>query len=314
MEYIVAGYTMLNDLHYPDGCTLMGHPGGSFYSAAGIKLWRDSVAYVGTAGEDFQEYYGEYFRSNGITTKMSLCLPKTLYYVLDYAENGHWDERCKYGEEYEKMAQDKGRLTPEMFEPLCGSDTKGIYLEASLSAKIVNDFIRLKELMPNGVLMWEINGDDLANPDAKARILELIEQVDIYSINMNEAKSFFRTDDSQRIIAKMQEIGKPCFFRLGTAGACLLTADNVVFCPSVDVDKSVNATGCGNCSTAAALVGWAEGLPAAQTVAMANISAAYNARQIGPWPLADENTRREAEAKMKRILDSGMVQYQHPVS
>ena len=311
MDYIVAGYTMLNDLHYPDGRSLIGYPGGSYYSAAGIKLWRDSVAYVGTAGEDFEHYYGEFFRSNNIRTQMNICLEKTLYYVLQYGSDGHWDEKCKYGQEYEKMAQDIGRITPEMFKPLCSADTKGIYLEASLSAKIVDNFEQLKSLMPNGALMWEINGDDLKNPQAKERILELIDKVDIYSINMNEAKNFFHTNDENEIVERMQAIGKPCFFRLSTDGACLLTRDNVVFVPSVDVDKSVDATGCGNCSTAASLVGWAEGLPGEQTVAMANIAAAYNARQIGPWPVADEATRSEAEQKLKKILDDGMVKYQH---
>ena len=58
MEYIVAGYNMITDIFYADGKVEKASPGGSFYSAAGIKMWRDSIAYVGTAGPDFNDYYG----------------------------------------------------------------------------------------------------------------------------------------------------------------------------------------------------------------------------------------------------------------
>ena len=46
MEYIVAGYNMLTDITYSDGSTIENTPGGSFYSASGVKFWRDSVAYA----------------------------------------------------------------------------------------------------------------------------------------------------------------------------------------------------------------------------------------------------------------------------
>ena len=84
--------------------------------------------------------------------------------------------------------------------------------------------------------------------------------------------------------------------RLGEEGAGLVTRDSAVFAPPVKVETSVDPTGCGNCSTAAALIGFAEGLPAFDTVMMANISAGFNACQVGPWPVADDATRQEARA------------------
>lgn len=296
MEYIVAGYNMVTDIYYPDGRTVRNEPGGSFYSAAGIKMWRDSLAYVGTAGPDFDDYYGEFYRNNGIRTCITHSLPSTLRYDLIYGADGSWTERCTYGEEYEAEAKVIGRMTPEMFAPLCDGNTKGIYLEASLSAKIADHLAELKALIPQGKLMWEINTEDLFNPDCRQAILDRIGIVDIYSVNLPEARGFWGRETLEEIIGEIQALGKPCFLRMGEEGAALVTKDSAVFAPPVKVENSVDPTGCGNCSTAAALIGFAEGLPAFDTVMMANISAGFNACQIGPWPVVDEATRREARA------------------
>ena len=294
MEYIVAGYNMITDIYYADGKVEKASPGGSFYSAAGIKMWRDSIAYVGTAGPDFNDYYGKFFADNEIETHVSEVLPKTLCYDLYYAKDGSWTEKCSYGEEYEAMAKDVGRITPQMFAPLCDENTKGIYIEASLSAKIADNFPELKQLMPNGKLMWEINSEDLFDPSKKADIMERIEQVDVYSVNLHEARAFFSKETLEEVIAEIQHIGKPCFLRIGEEGAGFVTIDGAVFAPPVNVEQSVDPTGCGNCSTAAALIGFAEKLPMFDTVMMANIAAGFNARQIGPWPKVDEATRKKA--------------------
>ena len=82
-----------------------------------------------------------------------------------------------------------------------------------------------------------------------------------------------------------------------------MTADSVVFAPPVKVENSVDPTGCGNCSTAAALIGFAEGLDAFDTVMMANISAGFNACQIGPWPVVDEATRAEAQKLLEEAKE-----------
>ena len=99
MDYIVAGYNMLTDIYYADGSTLENSPGGSFYSASGVKFWRDSVAYVGTAGPDFDTWYGDWFRKNRIDCRVIPCLPHTLKYTLEYRPDGIWSERCLYGDD-----------------------------------------------------------------------------------------------------------------------------------------------------------------------------------------------------------------------
>lgn len=302
MEYLVGGYTMLNDIVFADGSSISDQLGGSVFSAAGIKLWRDSVAYIGAAGEDFDRHYGPFFQANGIRTAVAKRFPHTLHYIMKYEGDGSWREFCKHGDEYEEEAMAKSMLTPGMFAECCDEKTKGIYLEASLNTDIVNHFAELKAMMPAGKLMWEIATGDLTNPERKERVLSLIGQTDIYSINFNEAKSFFGIETEEEAIDAILKLNKPCFFRAGTKGAYQVQDGKATFLPSVGAENSVDATGCGNCSTAAALIGFAEGLPPEETLAMANISAGYNARQYGPWPLVNGEVRREAAEKLEKIL------------
>lgn len=292
---------MLNDIVFSDGSSIENQLGGSVFSAAGIKLWRDSVAYIGVAGEDFDEHYGSFFKDNGIKAAVKKDFPYTLHYVMEYQADGSWSEGCKNGEEYEQEALKKSMLEPAMFQEHCGADTKGIYLEASLNTEIVHRFEELKAMMPKGKLMWEIATGDLLDPQRKSQVLELILQVHIYSLNFNEAKVFFSVETEEDGVAAILELGKPCFFRVGKKGAWQIQDGKAVFLPSVGSAESVDATGCGNCSTATALIGFAEGLSPEETLAMANISADYNARQYGPWPLVDSAVREEAEKTLRRI-------------
>ena len=293
MEYVAAGYNMLTDVTFADGTQILNTPGGSWYAASGLVFWRKSVAYVGTAGPDFDEYYGKWFSDNGIDCRVKKCLPQTLKYSLKYRPDGIWAEECSQGEAYEKMAKDAGRITPQMIAEACGPETKGIYIEASLSAKIADGFEEIKALVPQAALLWEINGDDLRDPACKKAIETRIAQVDAFSLNYDEACGFFGTADRDEICRRLQSYGKPCFFRLGEEGSALVTPAGVTFAPAIGVEHSVDPTGCGNCSTAASLIGIAEGVPPETTLYMANLAASYCARQTPPWPIPQEGSKHE---------------------
>ena len=302
MEYIAAGYNMLTDITYADGSKRTDSPGGSWYAVSGLCFWRRSVAYVGTAGPDFDRWYGDWFRANGVDCRVRTCLPRTLKYALEYRPDGIWEERCLYGEGYEAMAKDVGRITPGMLADCVDASTKGIYLEASLSARIADELAAVKALIPDGVLMWEINGDDLRDTARREAIETRIAQVDAFSMNLDEACAFFKTQDFGQIVSALRGYGKPCFLRLGERGAGLVLPDGAVFLPGIGVERGAEPTGCGNCSTAACLIGLAERRPPDETVLMANLAASYCARQAGPWPKADNAFREARKADLEGLL------------
>lgn len=303
MEYLAGGYTMISDIYGLDGTVRMNDAGGSAYAVGGMRLWRDSVGYVGTAGKDFDEFFGRFYRDNGIALFMEFPLEETLHYDLHYAADGSWTESCLKGEEYENEARATGALTVEMFSKGIDRDTKGVYLEAAMNTDIVHRFRELKCAIGNARLMWEIEAGDLYEPSLKDEILRLIPQADCFSINMNEGKAFFDTSDEKEVMKSIDRIGKPCFLRAGEAGACWIEEGRGVFVPSYGADTSVDSTGCGNASTAAALIGFAEGFSPSKTVAMANISAYYNSRCHGLYPLYDMSTRIQAEKESLSLME-----------
>ena len=110
---------------------------------------------------------------------------------------------------------------------------------------------------------------------------------DMWSINRNEASSFRNSRERDEDI--INELMKPpAEFTLYRVGKGCLCGDPfpAFFCPRIDpLGDSVDPTGCGNNSTGAAMYAWVEGYSPDMVVAMANVSAGYNAAQHGPYPV-----------------------------
>ena len=69
----------------------------------------------------------------------------------------------------------------------------------------------------------------------------------------------------------------------------------------------MDPTGCGNCSTAAAMVGMAEGFEPARIAAFANVAADYNALQLGPYPLFSEGLRAKMAAEANELAQKARI-------
>lgn len=84
--------------------------------------------------------------------------------------------------------------------------------------------------------------------------------------------------------------------RVGKRGAYAVTPQGVWFCPSVDpAGPTVDATGCGNCSTAVAGLGFPMGCDPAMSLVMGTVAAGYTAMQMGPIPpVTDERMEQAA--------------------
>ena len=150
MKYILAGYTMINDIDFGNGEVISDKLGGSVFAAAGARLWSDGVAYVGVAGKDFETLYGGYLKANGIAYNVETPFSETLRYRMTYGANGAWTEVCTGGDEYEQYAVRLSEMSPRLFSGFCGPDTKGIYIESSTERDITACFSELKAMMPAG--------------------------------------------------------------------------------------------------------------------------------------------------------------------
>ena len=294
MKYIVAGPTIINDIVFYNKREMKKQIGGSVFCLAGIKLWSDDCLYVSNVGKDFSQYYGEWMDANDfLYDGLNYILPHTQYTKLIYGKNGLHDESSVYGVDMDEMINQIDIITAKQIADNCDSGTKGIYIEASEKDELWNnlDFIRSK---CNAKIMWELPTSATMDESRKPKVLEIIKLVDIYSINLPEALSLFRVSDENEAVQAIAELCVPCFLRVGKRGSYMIDKGLGTFVQSIDVGELVDTTGCGNASTAAALYGFCEGFEPGKIAAAANISAAYNLLQYGPYTRFSPEIREHA--------------------
>lgn len=304
MDYIVTGCSLLNDLVYADKTRIERVLGGAIYALGGIRPYTDSVAMATTAGPDFEQLFGAYYTANGLSREgVKDVLLKTQYNVVEYELDGRWREYSKYGDDYKAYTALSSLIRAPYLKGLADETTKGIYFESDVDEFIWNELDTVRALAPNAKLMWELPPWDIEVPEKRGDIIRLIGDVDIFSLNLPEGMQLFGADSEQAVIEAIMKTEKPCFFRLGERGSCMIQNGKAWYAPAVDVDKSVDPTGCGNCSTGAALFGWCEGFHPLKTAILANLAAGLNARQYGPFPKFTRELRAQLEAQANEMFD-----------
>jgi len=296
-------------MKYPDGRIVEGFLGGAIYTVNGIKPYCDDVLFVTTAGPDFDEYYGDYFRTNQILAEgVQFILPKTEYTILEYAPDGRWWEYSKYGEAYEKQWAEPALIKAQFVIKYADESTRGIYLESAVRESVWDDLAAIRHAAPKAKIMWELSTGDCGNPEVRDAVLAVIDKLDLYSINLPESMQFFSTQSEAESIEAILALGKPCFFRVGEKGAYMIEDGKAWFAPAVDPELSVDATGCGNCSTGAALYGFCEGMHPLMTAIKANLAASLNALQYGPYPQFTDQLRADLNARARQMFDQLIVE------
>jgi len=301
MKYIVAGPTIINDIFHKDGTKSKKHLGGAIFCLAGIKLWSDDCLYVSNVGRDFDTYYGKWMEDNMCSREgLNIILPHTQYTLLEYGEHGLHSEASIYGATEEELVNDLDKPDADVIAKHCGKDTKGIYIEASETDEFWNHLDQIHE-KGDITIMWEIPTSAAMQPERRGKVLEVIRKAGLYSVNLPEAMSLFKARDEKEAIYKMLEFGVPCYFRVGQIGSYMLSGQDAWFAESITLGEVIDTTGCGNCSTAAALYAFCEKMRPAEIAAVGNISAAYNLLQYGPYPKVTKQIRLDAKTKLKQM-------------
>lgn len=295
MKYLVAGVTITNDIIFADKSTTTGHLGGAIFALEGVRLYTDDVLYISNVGRDYSEWYGKYMEENHLSYDgLRYTLPHTHYNTVEYYPDGRYFEYSKYGKDFFEDYGPQTQLDKDIILSACSDDTKAAYIDGHYSEPIWNDG-GIKAIRDKGVkVMWEIPTKDATTPDIRPRVLEMVKEVDIYSLNRPESFKFFGVETEEDAIKEIIKLGVPCFYRVGSKGAYMIADGKAVFAPSLVVGDIVDQTGCGNCSTATSMFAWFEGHDHLMTVLMSNIAAAYNLLQHGPYPVMDEKTAEDA--------------------
>ena len=311
-RYLVNGSIIVNDMVYADGRKETGYLGGSIYTVNGILPYCDDVLFLSSAGPDFDQYYGDYFRRNGLSADGIDCqFPKTPYTELVYEPTGEWVEHCIYGDEFVEQYGLFAVGDPQRVIDHGGEDVKGIYFEDAVELPVWDRLEEMRAACPNAVFQAEVSTGDCHTPELHEQVRQLLRRLDLYSINLPESMALFGTSSEEESIQAIIDFGKPCFFRVGRKGSYMIQDGQAWFAPSVESETSVDSTGCGNCSTGASLYGFCEGFHPLKTACYANVAAGVNARQFGPFPHYTPEIKawmeEQAEALFEKTLGGSHV-------
>ena len=274
---MVSAMSIVNDLHYADGRQVKNVTGGGLFMLGGVLSYTADVGFVTAAGTDFEEYHGEFFRRNGLGTEgVHRTLPHTHYTTVTYFPD----------------------------------HTKAVYTESGSEELFWNpeEVAAVRAAAPQAKIMWEVPHYNTFDPLQKPLIWPALEQVDLFSVNLREARELFGVQEEKEVLRAIRSTGKSCFLRFGVEGSCaILPGQPAMFVPSIGLERTVDPTGCGNCSTAAAMVGMAEGFEPARIAAFANVAADYNALQLGPYPLFSEGLRAKMAAEANELAQKARI-------
>lgn len=299
-DYIIAGNAAVDKITFADGTSTGFMPGGAtLFALTGIQLWTDNIMMCGGFGKDYMEHMGDWINRNRIDTSgFHVRDDKNPVNYLIYKDDGDWYSYTEYGNDhYDNLVCDPLKDGMRKFLP----GTKGVYCFREDDMYFFGQMAQLRDL--HGFrLMWEIKATT-AIPGKLPVIRQILEHVDAFSINQQEAFQLFGVSDDRTAIEALQALGIGLVvYRVGAKGIYILLDQQDIFAPAVTKFTLKDVTGCGNSSTAAAFYAWCESKDIFEIAAMANVTAAINLQYQGVMELTEEN-RLSANLEAKQLAD-----------
>ncbi len=302
MDYLVTGSVIVNNLKFPDGRFIENVLGGCvIYSFTGFRVFTRDCAIAAKVGEDFEEYFGDWFDKNQLSREgLVVTHEHTMNSILTYAEDGSFIDRSVWLPEdaVTPMHSDSFSLDLTAFDHLFPQVKKGVY--------VFNDCQHMAPFREKYGFKVMLEAENNATAEYRPRLMKSLESCDFWSINRKESFEVFGVDSEEAAIKVLLDIGLPCFYRVGKKGSYMVMDGKAWFAPTANIvppDQEVDPTGCGNSSTAAAMWALCEGYDPLMTACLANAVAGYNVLQYGPIPVMNQRVKSGAMAFAEMLYD-----------
>jgi len=310
MKYIACGQASIDKITRPDGSVAGPYIGGpGVFGYTGMRLWDDDTTGILNIASDFYDYYGEWIEKNNVSTAAyNMVYDKTHVTNLVYHENGDYESKFEEKMKWLNRAFEYGwtNVRIEQIEQF-SKECEALYIFVEPMYK--HFWKRLKEMsnQHDFEVMWELGVSKNLGYDAQFALecLEILKP-EMASLNHNESCDFFGTENIDEIFEKIYELEIPYFFyRAGSDGAYSICNRKSYFVPCIDIGELpyVDATGCGNTSTAAATYAWVKTRNPVMTAIMANIAAGYNVGYKGIIDSFSKERRMEAQQLAVKYYD-----------
>ena len=272
--------------------------GAGLYALAGAALFSKVPILVTGVGKDFSEKIGPWFDKNNLSKNGLRFEPHyTPRNNIDYRNANFRVERALFGEDHFKIFEPSAEDLKKVL-----NYARGIYIFRNLDRHFwerIEEFLKKYKFK----ILWEISSD-CCKYEKQDELFKLLNFVNGFSLNLEEAKLIFNFSTEEDIIKALQELPvEVVFLRAGARGSYTITSQQTHFIPSLKT-KLVDNTGAGNAYSGAALVGMAKGLPPKICGAMGTISASETIKQFGPPEVAKILLSSQPQKKLKQIVSS----------
>ncbi len=294
-RYIVSGSNNVDRIIPFEDPTKISHAigGGVNYALTAMSLFGEDILSVSYAGLDFDRYYGDWFRDNGFSSEgIVRAFEKTYRVDLVYQENGTYVTAgtVREGSVY-------GRNTPNMdlLRPwLEGPELRGLHLLCHGNAVF---FEQLQQYRHKGIKIgYEMEVAKKTYVDMTAFAEEVVKLVDYFSVSITEAAEIWPgVRDERDALEIFAPMGCDVFFRMGRKGAYMVSGGYAYYSPMVDEFGSIDPTGCGNSSTAAAFLSLCEGEGPMRAAQVGAVAASLAAGCHGLVPKLTPELRRRCK-------------------
>lgn len=312
VEYLACGNIMSDRIEDEDGNLSEWNMGGpAFYALSGMRIWTPDCKLVCKTGADYKDTYGKWLERNGILQEsVRVEMERHTRFTLKYNKDGSFKHTPSFSLEHLGFLKTHA---DDIDEAAQGYHIRGIYMAHNLDAVVWENLRKIKEKRKLKI-MWEIEYAGtyrklwgISREEVQNRVRRVLEVADAWSINNNEAADMFDLpkEDDAAIIHELQKLPVAfTFYRVGERGSYAVTPTNAYFCPVIKpLGKSVDPTGCGNCSTGAAAYALFSGESPAMVAVMANVASGYNAAQRGPYPLYTQEIIMKARKLAKETFE-----------
>lgn len=292
MKYVVVSAAVTDEIHFADGRVKIVPGGAGIYALAGIKLWEDDVEIVTGIGKDYKSLHGEWYDNNELSTAgLTEKDEHSPYTIIQYFADGEREEIPKYGlEHFQKLETTAKELEPYL------KKADGIYIFKNTDPIFWNEILKM-ERNPFGKIMWEIAAD-AAFSENEERVREIASQINIFSINLTEARCLFGISSKDEIVKKLQSWKlELVFLRQGAKGAVMISPQEIVEVPAEADVNVIDPTGGGNSSTGGVLCGVVNHYSPKICGKMGSLSAAMCISQYGVPKKITKEMRKEAYQK-----------------
>ena len=301
---LVAFGIIIDDLVFPDGKTYPGLLGGGGpQSAFGMRLWGKATGIAAGVGPDLPPGAVDWLDRSGIDLAGLRRGPHPTPRAWQItAEDGSREQVWQVSDEVvrEQLGRSVGMLPPAY------RSAAGFHVGIHPEAPDLEFFRQLRAL--GGVVSVEPFRP--APPGlAPAALLELGSLAQIFSPNLEEARSMSASGDPADFARRMLAAGTEVFpLRLGREGALIFDrkSGNQARIPACPV-KTVDPTGAGNAFCGGFLAGWVESQDFVRAGLYGSVAASFVVETIGV-PLVTEALIEEAGRRFTALQSEVAVE------